>query len=189
MSKEDKSKTGFKLCACGCREKVSGKTYWKYGKKHYSMYISGHNQRGKHGGRWNECHGRTKKNEYWYVLKREHHFADRGGYVLEHRLIYEEYYRCILLPWADVHHIDGNPENNDILNLYACMHGEHTKLENKEGIRKLIFSKGHIPWNKGMKVGYTWNKGIPCSEETKRKISESQRGRTAWNKGLRKQAL
>ena len=29
-----------------------------------------------------------------------------------------------------------------------------------------------------------WNKGIPCSEETKRKISEANKGEIAWNKGI-----
>ena len=30
----------------------------------------------------------------------------------------------------------------------------------------------------------SWNKGIPCSEETKRKLSEATRGRIPWNKGI-----
>lgn len=30
----------------------------------------------------------------------------------------------------------------------------------------------------------TWNKGIPCSKETKIKVSEALKGRVAWNKGL-----
>ena len=29
-----------------------------------------------------------------------------------------------------------------------------------------------------------WNKGVPMSEEQKRKVSESKKGTPAWNKGL-----
>ena len=80
------------------------------------------------------------------------------------------------------------------------------------------WQKGIVPWNKGKKNPYTeevllrmsnshkgykwgtesrkklsetikgrpaWNKGIPHSEETKRRISESGRGHIPWNKGLR----
>jgi len=46
----------------------------------------------------------------------------------------------------------------------------------KSGINKGQFKKGHIPWIKGKSgVMVAWNKGIPCSEETKRKISESHK--------------
>ena len=34
--------------------------------------------------------------------------------------------------------------------------------------------KGHKPWSKGKPA---WNKGIPCSEETRRKMSEKLKGR------------
>lgn len=46
--------------------------------------------------------------------------------------------------------------------------------------------RGKPAWNKGLKgVQVAWNKGKSWSEETKKKISESQIGRTAWNKGLK----
>jgi hypothetical protein len=34
-----------------------------------------------------------------------------------HRVIYEQYYNCCLLPNIEIHHIDHNPKNNDISNL------------------------------------------------------------------------
>jgi len=58
--------------------------------------------------------------------------------------------------------------------------------------------KGQIAWNKGiprseetkrkiseaMKGKPSWNKGIPISEETKQKMSRSLKERIAWNKGI-----
>jgi hypothetical protein len=39
------------------------------------------------------------------------------GYVLEHRLVMEQHLGRYLLPTEVVHHIDGDPTNNDIANL------------------------------------------------------------------------
>ena len=58
---------------------------------------------------------------YWLVYKPDHHLADLDGYVLEHRLVYEEYYKCSLLPSAIIHHknkikTDNRPENLEVWN-------------------------------------------------------------------------
>lgn len=58
------------------------------------------------------------------------------------------------------------------------------------------FQKNHIPWNKGLRgVQTPWNLGIPCTEKTKEKISQSKTGKKLpkmsiakmgsipWNKG------
>jgi group I intron endonuclease len=49
-------------------------------------------------------------------------------------------------------------------------------LEQKK-IPNTQFKKGRTPWNKGLKGVYK------LSEETRRKISESLKGRTSWWKG------
>ncbi len=41
---------------------------------------------------------------------------------------------------------------------------------------------GQIPWNKGIKIPF--KKRVPLSEETKNKISKSNRGKPSWIKGL-----
>lgn len=66
---------------------------------------------------------------YILILKPDHPFANYYGYVFEHRLVYEEYYNCLLLPYTLIHHIDGNIKNNSIQNLQPCYRGEHNRLE------------------------------------------------------------
>jgi len=46
--------------------------------------------------------------------------------------------------------------------------GKHISL-------KTEFKKGNIPWNKG----------VPCTEEHKKKISEAKKGKTSWKKGTK----
>jgi hypothetical protein len=45
-------------------------------------------------------------------------------------------------------------------------------------------SKGNIPWNLGKKgIMTAWNKGIPCSDKTKKKLSKYFKGKPGPNKG------
>jgi len=45
---------------------------------------------------------------------------------------------------------------------------------------------GKEPWNKGLKgAQVAWNKGRECSDDEKKKISETLKGRVPWNKGLK----
>ena len=48
-----------------------------------------------------------------------------------HRLVYEDYHKCTLLPNIDIHHIDGNSTNNCVLNLEAVNHNEHISRHHK----------------------------------------------------------
>ena len=47
--------------------------------------------------------------------------------ILYPRILMEEKLGRPLMPNEDVHHIDGNPLNNDILNLEIKYHGEHQR--------------------------------------------------------------
>lgn len=58
-----------------------------------------------------------------------------------HRLIYEDYYGVTLLPTTDIHHLDGNKLNNNIENLEAISHGEHSRRHMKSGRNPMI--NGH----------------------------------------------
>jgi hypothetical protein len=55
---------------------------------------------------------------YWLLYKPNHPRAKRRrGYVFEHIWVMEEYVNQFLTPNNEVHHIDINPNNNDISNL------------------------------------------------------------------------
>jgi hypothetical protein len=45
--------------------------------------------------------------------------------------VYERYYKCSLLPWDIIHHIDGNRANNDISNLEPSFQSKHCGYHNK----------------------------------------------------------
>ena len=48
--------------------------------------------------------------------------------MTHHRKVWEDYNRACLLPSIEVHHIDGNHENNDPLNLVAVTIEEHLEI-------------------------------------------------------------
>ena len=50
---------------------------------------------------------------------------------------------------------------------------------------KYGFQKGKPAYWKGKIGRRAWNKGLKLTEETKKKISESLKGKTSWNKGKR----
>jgi|GEM_PF-1605340 len=128
----------FIYCECGCK-----KTRPKYdnsGREH--KFIDGHNNRRRTGLKG----GFHITNGYKYILKPDHHFADSKGYVVEQRLVYEEYYQCCLLDFAAVHHKDHNKLNNNIFNLEGMTISQHKQLHGKESshLKNHIKSRTHI---------------------------------------------
>lgn len=107
-------------CKCGC-----GIQFPKYRRGHgewieRKYYKSSHTLGNQYGS-----------NNYNY----KGGYLDKKGYLCigrknnkAHRRIYEEYYNCCLLPWIDIHHIDGNKLNNDITNLKPITHSQHSLL-------------------------------------------------------------
>lgn len=120
----------FIYCHCNC-----GFTRPKYDKKGRArLYIDGHawrgrprpNQRGEKNNRWSG--GKAKHPDgYVYISRPNHPFANYKGYVLEHRIVWEEYNNAILLPCADIHHINEIKHDNRIENLEPTFRGRHTR--------------------------------------------------------------
>lgn len=71
------------------------------------------------------------------------------------RAVYEEFYGPIL-PGYDVHHIDGNRNNNDISNLILLSHDEHHKIHSGNH-EKTLFG-----WNKWCSGCKKW---LPVNNE------------------------
>lgn len=70
----------------------------------------------------------NKEEGYWSLYLPDYFSADKGGYVRENVYIFQEYHKCCMLPWGDVHHKDFNKENNKISNLIGLMHSKHLSL-------------------------------------------------------------
>lgn len=136
--KYEKFRLGY--CQCGCGTEIPLRVSKGSRRGRLRRFVHNHHTR----LRLRELHpnykgGRPKVNGYIKILKPEHPFADHLGYVKEHRLVWEEYHKACLLPWADVHHKnihnlskEENKMDNTPENLQAMMHKDHTSLSNEE---------------------------------------------------------
>lgn len=61
--------------------------------------------------------GKTSERGYILIKKRDHPFANKAGYVREHRLVIENIIKRHLCPDEHVHHINENPSDNRPENL------------------------------------------------------------------------
>ena len=96
-----------------------------------------HSAKGSRNSSWKG--GRFKRGGYKYIKNNKHPQADKDGYVANHRQVYEEFHKCCLLPWIEIHHIipikDGGTDG--ISNLQPINRSEHQKIHNpRKGYRK-----------------------------------------------------
>lgn len=74
---------------------------------------------------------RINQDGYVMVKRTEHPRANKRSYELfEHIEVYEKTNNCCLLVWGNVHHIDGDKQNNDWINLRGMIKGAHMSMEN-----------------------------------------------------------
>lgn len=70
-----------------------------------------------------------------------HPFAKGKGYVYEHRLVMEKHLKRYLKSNELIHHIDNNPQNNNIKNLLLTTKKEHKKIHKEIGKNTRFTSK------------------------------------------------
>ena len=158
--------------------------------------------------------GRIKRGKYIYIKKWDHPNCGKQGYVAEHRLVMENHIGRYLTSNEVVHHKNHDESDNRIENLELCESaGKHMQKYHPEALIKASKNCiGREPWNKGKKNVYSEEtkkamgkgkehlKGVPLTEEHKKKISEGNKGKmkgvrrapqtefkkgmTPWNKGL-----
>lgn len=74
------------------------------------------------------------RGKYKAIIIPTHPYADKRGRVGYHRYIVEQEIGRYLLPTEIVHHIDGDVDNNDPLNLEITNHSEHTRRHKSTGV-------------------------------------------------------
>ncbi len=113
----------------GCKGKLKGKYSIRFcGRKCYFKWYQGKNHLNWKGG--------TKTRPDGYIRD-----SKTDKYI--HRIVMEKFLRRKLLTSENIHHIDGNPKNNDISNLIILSNSEHRKVEVKKQKRNKygIFTK------------------------------------------------
>ena len=153
-------------CRCGCNEDIhirSGDYLQKY--KRY------HGRKGKNSNLW-KCGLPKDKNGYQLITLPKHPFANSDGLVRLHRFVYELVYNCILLPWIEIHHKDGNKENNSISNIIPLSKIQHTiisstkNMDNRICLLCNITQKERIGTNS--RRWYNYENGMICRKCYKR---------------------
>lgn len=123
-------------CNCGCKKEINLRT----SKGSLKLFENRHNLKILKGEKHSQWKGgiRPTKKGYERIYAPNHPFKDNNNTVFRHRLVYEQHYNCILLPWVDIHHRNKNIKDNNIKNLQPIIRKNHTILHNKSRRYKII---------------------------------------------------
>jgi hypothetical protein len=83
----------------------------------------------------------VSKGDYTYAVVPEHPKCTKNGYVLEHRIVMENYLGRILDDDEVVHHLNGNKKENEIENLELALKREHIKHHALKQGQKMVILK------------------------------------------------
>jgi hypothetical protein len=121
---------------------------------------------------------------YIRIKKPDHKFASKRGYIYYHRYVYETFYKCSLLPFAIVHHINGNKKDNRIENLEAMLEQTHNDIHKPKGeipkdrICQICGSDTTYVYTRGKKKGYSdWTRNKEGEGFLCKKCGSKQRKR------------
>lgn len=101
----------------------------------------------------------TKDSSDGYRKFKIHIFGLKIGNPCIHDLVAESFIRLFDHKKEIVHHLSEKKDQNNLQNLQIMSRAEHMKIHKK---------------------------GVPRPQSTKQKISQSNKGKVAWNKGIKK---
>ena len=182
------------FCKCGCSTEINIRRT----DGELKIFHHGHNAIGKYNSRWKGGIG-SWGHGYLSILRKHHKYADKYGRVALHRYRMELMLGRYLTRKEVVHHIDGNPENNEEDNLMLfSSNGEHisyTTIIHDGNTRCLLCGSDETTY-KFTKKGFKWynwysyESGHICNHcyylKNKEKYMERQRFYRAMRKKLRK---
>ncbi len=130
-------------------------------------------QNGEKGNNWSGGEYFHRGDGYWYVKKTNHPNSQKDGYIRKHVYIFTEYYKCCMLKWGVVHHINEIKTDNDIENLQGMMrkgHGKHHNLgkqkpKKNHGNRTCLLcnsNKTIMDKKQGYEMWYKYKDGFVC---------------------------
>ena len=122
-----KGRNHYENCQCNFCKGTKGMKFPQHSGKNHSNWK---------GGKIKDANG------YILIMKKEHPFSSKSGYIAEHRLVMEKYLGRYLTKEEIVHHINGIVTDNRIENLELFSRSTHMKLHyNKGSIHKLTMEE------------------------------------------------
>lgn len=121
--------------------------------------------------------GIIKSGKYLWSWSPTHPYRNKSNRIFQHRLVIDLYYsiKCghpvYLKRGVDIHHIDGNKENNNLSNLEILSMSNHAKITYKDNKfpkkdmknRYCLKCGGISPFNnRGHQTWYIYKDGFEC---------------------------
>jgi hypothetical protein len=117
-------------CRCGCGIEIP---IQRPNKGTLQVYFGWHKGKGPNNAHWTG--GKYVSKQGYIIVYNPNYTCDADRYLLEHRVIMEQYIGRPLTEDEDVHHINGDRQDNRIENLQLLTSSEHSKLHLPERIK------------------------------------------------------
>jgi hypothetical protein len=180
MDKGDSPDNNIKLCGkckgrnwlieCSCRGKCGQVIFYRDIQYKFRKFVKGHSRIGRN----KPLIIRFEGHGYLSIYQPSHYFANNKGRIRLHRFVYEYFNKVCLLPWTDIHHINGKKTDNHKRNLMAVSRPDHRRIHmigskiNKKDMsgRVCLLCGSDKTWisKEGWHVWSRHNDGFVCSK-------------------------